>query len=111
MLVVERNSEGEIVALRNVDRSEAGALEPASLLDNEVIAFLHSSGQDDALAQLLSQSDSAVARVVEDLIDLLIAKNIILFTDLPVEAQRKIHHRKQLRARMVDPSLLVDDIL
>ena len=39
-------------------------------------------------------------RVIEDLIDTLITKNIIRHTDLPAAAQRKLMLRKGLRNRI-----------
>lgn len=56
-------------------------------------------------------SDASVVRVLEDLIDLLIAKQIILFTELPQDAQAKLLGRKELRARLGDDQLTVNDIL
>jgi hypothetical protein len=41
-------------------------------------------------------------RVLEDLIDTLMAKNVIRHTDLPEAAQRKLVLRKGLRNRMQD---------
>lgn len=109
MLYVERDQEGAIIALR---RSQPGSgLEPASLLDEEVLDFLRSSGEIASLGHLLMHSDASVVRVLEDLIDLLIAKQVILFTELPQDAQSKLQGRKQLRARLSDDQLTVNDIL
>lgn len=41
--------------------------------------------------------DADFVRVLEDLIDLLIARNVIRITDLPPEAQRKLFSRKSFR--------------
>lgn len=109
MLYVERDQKGAIIALR---RGEAACgLEPASLLDEEVLDFLRSSGEITSLGHLLMHSDASVVRVLEDLIDLLIAKQVILFTELPQDAQAKLQGRKQLRARLSDDQLTVNDIL
>jgi hypothetical protein len=48
----------------------------------------------------LSQSDAAIARVLEDLIDVLINKGVIQFTDLPEAAQNKLMTRRQTRAKL-----------
>ena len=109
MLYVERDQKGAIIALR---RGEAeSALEPASLLDEEVLDFLRATGEIAPLNHLLMHSDAAVVRVLEDLIDLLIAKKVILFTELPQDAQDKLQGRKQLRAQLNDDQLMVNDIL
>jgi hypothetical protein len=52
--------------------------------------------------ELLSQSDTAIARVLEDLIDVLITRGVIQFTDLPQAAQNKLLSRRQTRARLKD---------
>ena len=52
--------------------------------------------------ELLSQSDTAIARVLEDLIDVLITRGVIQFTDLPEAAQDKLLSRRQTRARLKD---------
>ena len=48
----------------------------------------------------LSQSDNDMIRVIEDLIDVLIDKNVIVIDDLPVEAKDKINNRKSLRDKI-----------
>lgn len=58
----------------------------------------------------LSSSDAGLARVTEDLIELLIARGVIRFTDLPLPAQNKLLDRKETRARMGNSlDLLADD--
>jgi hypothetical protein len=110
MLYVERDDKGTIVAIRQGSDQEPGQV-PASLLDAEVLAFLRSSSAQEPLTHLLLHSDVSIIRVLEDLIDLLIAKKIILFTELPPQAQEKIQDRKRLRAKMAGNPLMVDDIL
>ena len=43
------------------------------------------------------KADLALARVVEDLIDILIDKKLIVFTDFPEGAQKKLIERRGLR--------------
>jgi len=61
--------------------------------------------------QALQKSDADIARVTEDLIYLLVQKNIILFTELPEAVQAKLLSREKLRdelsGRVVSP--LSDD--
>jgi hypothetical protein len=110
MLYVERDKNGAIVAIRRGGEQESGQ-EPASLLDEDVLTFLKASDAIEPHAHLLTHTDASMVRVLDDLIDLLIAKKVILFTELPPEAQEKIHNRKQLRAKIGDDHLMVDDIL
>lgn len=48
-------------------------------------------------ADSLRESDSDLVRVLEDLIEMLTAKGVIMFTELPESAQQKILFRKRLR--------------
>lgn len=59
----------------------------------EVLRFLRSNESRPAF----DAADAEFVRVIEDLIDTLIAKNIIRHTDLPVAAQEKLIRRKGLR--------------
>jgi hypothetical protein len=43
--------------------------------------------------------DAGLIRVVEDLVDVLVARNVINITDLPSEAQHKLFARKNFRER------------
>ncbi|MBX9818445.1 MAG: hypothetical protein K2X79_10485 [Burkholderiaceae bacterium] len=55
-------------------------------------------GKDGAAG--FNEADAEFVRVLEDLIDTLIMKNVIRHTDLPEAAQRKLMLRKGLRNRM-----------
>ena len=109
MLYVERDNDGNIIALHN--KPEAKAVEQKSIMDEEILEFLNKSVDTDPWIQLLSLSDIGIIRILEDLIDLLIRKNIILFTELPEQAQAKIRDRKRLREKIGPDHLMVDDIL
>jgi hypothetical protein len=109
MLYIERDNAGNIIALHN--KPETDAREQKSIMDEEILEFLNRSVDTDPWMQLLSLSDIGTIHVLEDLIDLLIRKNIILFTDLPEEAQTKINERKQIRKKIDSDQLMVDDIL
>ncbi|MFA7403347.1 MAG: hypothetical protein WC007_05100 [Pelobacteraceae bacterium] len=106
MLFVERGQDGKIIALHNA--STPVAQEQKSMMDEEVLAFFNAT---DSWKQLMAMSDLGAVRILEDLIDVLIRKNIIHFTELPEHAQQRIRERKQLREKIVSPNLLVHDIL
>jgi hypothetical protein len=109
MLFVERDKNGDIIALHNSTDPQAG--EQKSIMDEEILDFLNKNVDTDPWIQLLSLSDIGIIRILEDLIDLLIRKNVILFTDLPEEAQSKIRERKKVRKKMTSQDFMVDDIL
>jgi len=56
-----------------------------------------------------SRLDAYFVRVLEDLIDALIANGTLRMTDLPVQAQQKLTQRKQQRARLSEHLDLLDD--
>lgn len=109
MLYVDRDDQGKIIGVhRHSPGTDQG--EKLSLLNAEVLAFLSQSDSEvNSLAKLLALTDESIIRVLEDLIDLLIKKNIILFTELPEEAQEKIRERKQAREMIGSDPLMVDD--
>lgn len=51
----------------------------------------------DESHQSLADSDAGLARVTEDLIDILITRGLIQFTDFPPAAQAKLLQRRQTR--------------
>ncbi|MFC1837591.1 hypothetical protein ACFLYW_02800 [Thermodesulfobacteriota bacterium] len=109
MLYIERDDDGNIIALHN--KPENGTIEQKSIMDEEILEFLDKSVDTDPWVQLLSLSDIGIIRILEDLIDLLIKKNVIMFTELPEEAQGKIRERKRVREKLDSDHLMVDDIL
>ncbi|WP_334155159.1 hypothetical protein [Tepidimonas sp.] len=63
----------------------------------------------DRARQLLASTDQELARIAEDLIDILIARGVIQFTDFPAEAQAKLLQRRQTRATLSRRLQLLDD--
>lgn len=57
----------------------------------------------------LSDLDSGFIRVLEDLIDVLLANGTLRLTDLPPEALSKLSKRKLARARLRDSLDLIDN--
>lgn len=55
------------------------------------------------------ESDIQLARVLEDLISLLIDRDFIRFTDFPEPAQKRLIEREGLRARKSELDLLADE--
>lgn len=48
-------------------------------------------------------------RVLEDLIDVLVANGVVRLTDLPAGAIQKLSQRKQVRSRLRDALDLIED--
>ena len=91
MLYVARDGEGKISELHPMPVGEAQEALPTD--HPEVLQFIHSRWRQNELDQL----DRDFVRVTEDLIELLISKEVILFTDLPGKVQEKLLRRKEVR--------------
>jgi hypothetical protein len=59
--------------------------------------------------ELLARTDTDLARITEDLIDILITRGVIQFTDFPAEAQDKLLQRRTTRAALSRRLQLLDD--
>ncbi len=66
----------------------------------EITAHLNPPQPELTAAQQLEASDADMIRMIEDLTNTLIAKNVIKETDLPQAAQDKLNNRKALRAQL-----------
>jgi len=95
MPFVQRDASGEIIAVSGA-RTTA-CTEAVAVSDPALQRFLGAlaDGQDT-----LHASDQDLVRVLEDLVDLLVAKGVILFTELPSSAQQKIMQRQRLRSEL-----------
>jgi hypothetical protein len=91
MPYVKRDKEGRITTV-NLESSNGFEALPAS--SPELLEFMHRMGLEQSTLQ---QSDTRLVRVLEDLIDLLISRDLIRFTDLPLPAQEKLMERRSMR--------------
>lgn len=91
MLYVARDDEGKISELHPIPVGKAQ--EPLPTDHPEVLQFIHERWRQNELDQL----DREFVRVTEDLIELMISKELILFTDLPGKVQEKLLRRKEVR--------------
>ena len=103
MPYVRRNSSGQIVAL------SVEALDGFELVSEDDLDLSEFELRQWAAHNRLRESDLAVVRVLDDLINLLIDKNVIRFTDLPDAAQKKLLDRRGLRESGAHLGLLKDD--
>lgn len=106
-MFVRRNDHGEILAVSKVCTSEITEELPDD--SPELALFLGGASQKDLGVTPLQASDFETIRVLEDLIDLLIAKGVLTFTDLPEAAQDKLRRRQVLRKTVRDLNLLDED--
>ena len=109
MPYVIRDAEGKIVQV--FEQPVTGAAEQIASDSSEMTEFQkeHTANTVEALRRQLAESDSGMARLVEDLIDVLIGKRVIKFTDLPQAAGAKYLERLSTRERMhAVKSIIVD---
>jgi hypothetical protein len=117
MPYIARNKHGAIIAVFK-EENEC-ARENVSPDDRELRAFL---GQNrlvekareraigrSKLDHALRQSDADFVRVLDDLIAVLLNKGMIVFTDLPTDARRKLMIRRHLRDQARDLGGLVGE--
>lgn len=67
------------------------------------------SHSKDQIKHDLSDLDSDFIRVLEDLIDALIANGVLRLTDLPPQAMAKLSERKRTRRHLQGALDLIDD--
>jgi hypothetical protein len=100
MPYIKRDEQGRICMV-NLEAKEGLQEVPAN--SPEIIEFMKSMGMEQSN---LEQSDIRLVRVLEELIDLLITRNVIHFTDLPQAAQEKLMERRSLRQSLTALNLL-----
>ena len=95
MVYVDRDEKGHIIGVFNSPKSDDSQyISPQA---PELIEFLGQSNRQEDIQTILTASDMAMVRVIEDLVNTLIDKGVILFTDLPEAAQQKLVPREKIR--------------
>ena len=98
MPYIRRKPDGTIESLHRDDPG-AAAFEPDT--NPDVQAFVGNATPPTEFSRL----DAEFVRVLEDVIDTLIVKNVINLTELPEQAQAKLLARKSFRERSLQRSL------
>ena len=91
-VLLDENNHIIAVYTENVE----GAVEVAPD-DPALKEFIYRNHPEQEQREKLLKSDLALARVMEDLIDVLIEKGVIMFTDFPEGAQKKLLERRGVR--------------
>ena len=103
MVFVQRDADGVVIGVLRRELSDAeaasGLWQAAADADDDVAQFARRLGEA-VESNPLALTDADLARVTEDLIDVLIDRAVIQFTDLPVAAQNKLLQRRQTRANL-----------
>ena len=106
MAYIFKNAQGVVVA---ASAAESFGEDWTFVEDNsiEYLEFLENSLAKNAPFR---ESDIQLARVLEDLISVLIERNLIRFTDFPQAAQKRLNDRQNMR-KNTQLSELVDESL
>ena len=104
MPYVKRDGDGRIIAASNAKAIEIS--EEIATDSSELRAFIEDLGGEN---KVFESSDMKMIRAIEDVIDLLISKNVICITDLPAAVQTKLMERRSLRHSLDSLNLLGED--
>lgn len=107
MAYVQRDQQGKITAV--FETSKTNAQESISLDSPELLEYLVNSADGGDARTILSTSDITLIRVLEDLVNTLIDKKVILFTDLPLAAREKLSNREKIRGHLSSLDNLMSD--
>ncbi|APX92886.1 tryptophan synthase subunit beta like protein [Halomonas sp. 1513] len=104
-MYVERDKDGNIVTISR--EATADCKEYVASDSLEISLFLGNKVVIEETDQL-RESDLEFVRVLEDVIEVLMNKGLISFTDLPDAARDKLLTRQNLRRRVNDVGLMDD---
>lgn len=107
MRYIIRNAQGQIVGLAE-EGDEGSEQMPANHPD--VLAFLFAGSLGESSAALLT-ADISLIRVIEDIVEVLIAKGVIDRSELPAEAMEKLASRGVLRKDHLQSLRLIGDYI
>ncbi|MGL5631973.1 MAG: hypothetical protein ACRDD3_06380 [Azovibrio sp.] len=102
MPYVKRDTGGAIVSLHR--EPVEGGVDFLSYDNPEIDDFLGVGEK----SRYLEKMDMDFIRVIEDVIDLLLDRNVIIFTDLPAAVQKKLTVRRSVRGSALDSAFAND---
>ncbi|HAF01440.1 MAG TPA: hypothetical protein DCO68_03360 [Methylophilaceae bacterium] len=105
MAYVLKNEQGEIVAA-STNESLGDGWQQIEPNDKAYLAFLEAQLNSHSAFR---ESDIQLARVLEDLINILIERNLVQFTDFPSAAQKRLNDRQSMRRNNHKRLRLLDD--
>lgn len=103
-MYIKRNESGQVMQVSREPTEECREFVAPS--SPELQSFV---AEDDPENLALSKSDLAFVRVLEDVINVLMDKGLISYTDLPEPAQQKLLERQSLRKRMNSVGLMSEE--
>jgi hypothetical protein len=105
MVFIQRDSEHNICAIFKENKDNK--LEYIDNAHPDVIQFLTHCAMEKTAVFI--KSDLELIRVLEDLIQILMTKNIISITDFPAPVVEKLVQRAKIREQFLDISFIVKE--
>lgn len=106
MIYIKRDKNNEIIDLQFSDRPDYSI---SSLFDPDVKDFIEKTQNAELIKKILRTMDLEMVRVIEDLVDILVDRRLILFTDLPEPVQNKLLFKRSIRENLAPETSLIDD--
>ncbi len=104
MAYVLKNDQGNIIASSPDIQPDTNWVE----IDNDAPEYTHFLEHSLENVSAFRESDIQLVRVLEDLITVLIDKDVIRFTDLPGPAQQRLNKRESMRKKTSLSGLMHD---
>ena len=101
MIYIKRDKDGKIC---EISQKKKQGYELSIVTNPEGMEFINNKDISNNNELRLLKSDLAFIRVLEDLIDVLIKKNIVTITDFPEPVIKKLLERQSIRNRILGSS-------
>jgi hypothetical protein len=105
MAYVLKNEQGNVIAA-SVEQQTGEGWQQVENNDKAYLTFLEAQLASNSAFR---ESDIQLARVLEDLINILIERNLVQFTDFPSAAQKRLNDRQSMRRNNHRRLSLLDD--
>lgn len=106
MIYIKRNAQNKI---EDIQFSPKPDYEFSSLFDPEIKAFIEETQNAELIKKILKTMDLEMVRVIEDLVDILVDRRLILFTDLPEPVQNKLLFKRSVRENLAPETSMIDE--
>jgi hypothetical protein len=107
MVYVQRDAEGRLLRVEHKPFTDMS--ETLAVGNEELHAWLEKREDVHERLEKLKSSDLELVRVLEDLVDVLVNRGVVRYTDLPEAAREKLHERAEARAKLGGLSGLLGD--
>ncbi len=107
MVYVQRDAQGKLLRVESLPFD--GMSEPIAVESEELQNWLKVKEEVNARLESLNSSDLELVRVLEDVVNVLVDRGVIQYTDLPEAARTKLDQRAVARADIEGLNSLLKD--